>query len=323
MVKPIQNIFHRFSSVMRIGLALAILSSVFAFCAWSAEKIEIVRKPLEQIKILCQGKEVAVYHAGEALDKSFIHPLWTPDRRCVTYDSPADHIHHRALSVGWPDVSGIDFWAESNSPPGKRGFITPTSVKVQETKDGVRLVESNQWKSEGGDLLVEGRHEWNFLAPRGNLQIADVDLQLTAAVSEVVFGSEYNSDKKSPRTYHGLTFRIGPFADFRFYNSGNDEGDANCMGKAAKWCAISGLQNGGPITAAIFDHPGNDSHPTQFFALGQNMQFLSSSPNYSQPKILKKGETWRLRYRVIAAGQPEKGSAWDLEALWREYAQGR
>ena len=35
----------------------------------------------------------------EALDV-FIHPLCTPDRRCITYDAPADHLHHRALCVG-------------------------------------------------------------------------------------------------------------------------------------------------------------------------------------------------------------------------------
>jgi hypothetical protein len=164
---------------------------------------------------------------------------------------------------------------------------------------------------------VREERTWVFVPPRGNLQLVDVDIVLTAVAPEVVFGS----DPGKPREYHGLTLRMGPFEQPRFFNSEGNVGDEQCHGKLAKWCALSGIQNGQPVTAALLDHPTNDSHPTKFFVLGRGMQFISSSPNFSKPKVLKSGENWRLRYRVVAAGAPPNGQQWDLQSLWTEFAR--
>jgi len=277
------------------------------------------RGACEEIRVFAAGREAAIHHAGAALDKSFIHPLWTPDHRCVTYDAPADHIHHRGLCVGWPDVSGVDFWAEVNSPPGKRGRMIPREVTTAEIAGGgVAIRESNDWAREDGSVLVNEKREWRFLPPRGNLQIVDVNIALTAAQPEVIFGS----DPGKPREYHGLTLRMGPFQKPRFFNSEGAEGDQNCHGKPARWCALSGIQSGRPVTAAILDHPSNAAEPTRWFVLGTGMQFISTSPNFTKPKILKSGETWKLQYRIIAAGAPETGQLWNLDQLWREW-QGK
>jgi hypothetical protein len=281
----------------------------------AAGALSTTRGPSALIRVMQGGREAAIHHSGAALDKSFIHPLWTPDHRCITYDAPADHIHHRGLCVGWPDVSGMDFWAEVNSPPGRRGRMIPRDVSTAELPGGaVAIRESNDWARDDGSVLIKEKREWRFLPPRGNLQIVDVDLALTAAAPEVVFGS----DPGKPREYHGLTLRMGPFEAPRFFNSEGAEGDQNCHGKPARWCALSGVQSGRPVLAAILDHPSNDSHPTCFFVLGKGMQFISSSPNFAKPKILRSGETWQLRYRVIAAGAPRAGEKWDLDSLWSE-----
>jgi len=275
--------------------------------------------PSELIRVMSGGREVAIHHSGPALDKSFIHPLWTPDHRCVTYDAPADHIHHRGLCVGWPDVSGVDFWAEVNSPPGRRGRMIPRDVTMATLAGGgVAIREANDWAREDGSVLVKEQREWRFLPPRGNLQIVDVDIALTAAAPEVVFGS----DPGKPREYHGLTLRMGPFAEPRFLNSEGAEGDTKCHGQPARWCALSGLQSGRPVLAAILDHPGNDIHPTRYFVLGKGMQFISSSPNFAKAKILKSGDPWNLRYRVVAADAPER-EKWDLNALWNDMKEDR
>ena len=279
----------------------------------------IVRQAMEQIKIFFQDRETAVYHAGAALDKSYIHPLWTPDHRVVTYDSPADHIHHKGLCIGWPDVSGTDFWSEVNSKSGTRGKIVPRKVDTTEATDVDKtIVEQNDWQREDGTVLVHGRHEWTFHPPQGNLQCVDVDIRLTADAPEVTFGS----DPGTPREYHGLTLRIGPFTDVRYFNSEGIEGGQNCKGKPAKWCAASGTQSGRPVLAAILVSPQCEAFPTKFYIQDQGMQFISSSPNYGQPKILKQGETWHLQYRVIAAGTPPEGKSWDLGKLWEDYAAG-
>jgi hypothetical protein len=283
-----------------------------------ASQLVSQRQPREQITVLFQGKEVAVHHSGKALDKSYIHPLWTPDGRIITYDAPADHVHHRGLCVGWPDVSGVDFWAEVWAPKGRRGKILTQKLQTETLPDGPLLIrEQNDWQKEDGVTLVREERIWTFLPPRGNLQLVDVDIILTAVVSEVVFGS----DTGTPREYHGLTLRMGPFDQPRFFNSRGDVGDQECHSKPAKWCALSGIQSGRPVTAAILDHPSNDCHPTRFFVLGRGMQFISSSPNFGAPKVLKSGESWRLKYRVIAAGAPPQAEEWDIESLWKEFAR--
>lgn len=278
-------------------------------------RLSIDRRPREQVTVLVQGREVAVHHSGDALDKSYVHPFWTPDGRIITYDAPADHVHHRGLSVGWPDVSGVDFWAEVWSPKGRRGKILTRKLTTDTLPTGeARIREFNDWQTESGTTLIREERTWTFLPPRENLQLADVEIKLTAVAEQVVFGS----DPEKPREYHGLTLRMGPFDQPRFFNSAGDVGDEQCHGKLAKWCALSGIQSGRPVTAAILDYPSNDSHPTRFFVLGRGMQFISSSPNFGKPRVLKAGETWRLRYRVVAAGAPPEGESWDIESLWKE-----
>lgn len=283
-----------------------------------AEGLSVRRSPGQHVTVFSDGKEVAVHHSGKALDKSYIHPLWTPDRRIITYDSPADHVHHRGLCVGWPDVSGVDFWAEVWAPEGRRGKIVASSLLTDALPDGgARIRESNNWQKQDGTILLREERTWRFLPPRGNLQLVDVNIALTAVETEVVFGS----DPGKPREYHGLTLRAGPFGQPRFFNSEGDVGDKQCHGKPAKWCALSGVQSGRPVTAAILDHPSNDCHPTRFFVLGQGMQFISSSPNFGAPKVLKSGESWRLRYRVVAAGAPPKGESWDIDEIYADFCK--
>ncbi len=295
-----------------------IVLSVMSVCVLTAQADEgYVREMRDQVKIFHDGLEMAIHHSGEALDKPYIHPLWTPDRRIVTYDAPADHVHHRALSVGWPDVSGTDFWAEIWSPEGRRGKIATKNLVVEEYPDGSRrIIEFNDWEQENGAVLIKGEHRWTFHPPKGNLYLVDLDLKLTAIADEVVFGS----DPEKPRPYHGLTLRIGPWSNVRYYNSAGKEGGQNCRGVPAKWCAVSGDQHGRVCTTAILDSPKNSSHPARFYVQDRGMQFISSSPNYGEPNVLVQGQTWNLSYRVVAAGAPAEGEKWDIDVLWNEYA---
>ncbi|RJP26469.1 MAG: hypothetical protein C4527_15005 [Candidatus Omnitrophota bacterium] len=310
-----KNLIH---PLIRFIRTFFMIVGCFAVPLMSIASDPWIRQTREQIKILHAGRETAIFHAGAALDKSYIHPLRTPDRHCVTYDAPADHLHHRALCVGWPDISGCDFWAEINSPAGKRGNIIPISVDVIGLPDGsTRIVEVNEWRKEDGTLLLRGIHSWTFLPPQGNLQLLDLDLKLTAAVEDVIFGS----DPEKPREYHGLTWRIGPFENPRYFNSDGIEGGQDCQGKPAKWCAMTGWQHGRPVTVAILDSPANDSHPTRFYVQDQGMQFISSSPNFGKPKRLQNGESWHLQYRIVAAGAPPEGKEWEFHSLWNEYAR--
>lgn len=291
------------------GAALAIHFAGVASAdeSWSTQDLE-----RRQIEVEFNGGQVAVLHYGAALDKPYFHPIWTPTGQVITFDAPADHVHHRGLSLGWPDISGANFWSEVNSAPGTRGRIVTESVETHPIDDTLHLTERNRWLDPNGEVLLSGIQVWTFHPPQGNARLIDVDLRFEAIADEVVFGSDPNG----PVPYHGLCLRIGPFHDPVYFNSEGVEGGQACQGVAARWMAVRGLQFGRPALAAIFDHPENDEHPTPFYVQDQGMQFISTSPNHFEPKRLAAGETWRLRYRVIAAG-----NEWDLEALWNEYEQ--
>lgn len=333
--RPFVTIRYGMEAMMKKVMPFYIRLTAFAVCllglhtvAWGADdatqtaKAEVendwisTTEEQKDLTVFYKGREVAIYHTGPALDKPYFHPLRTPDGRVVTYDSPADHLHHRGLSIGWPDINGEDFWAEVNAAPGHRGHQDTRGQKV-ETNDAGEMVinEVNTWFTETGDVLLNESRKWRFYPPQGNLQIVDVDILFSPVAEKVVFGS--NPDK--PVEYHGLTLRIGPFEDVRFYNSEGAEGDTECHGKPAKWVAVSGTQAGRPVTVAFLDSANNDSHPAQFFVLGRGMQFISTSPNFSSPKVLYDGRTWRLTYRIVAAGAPPEGQEWDMERLWRDY----
>lgn len=303
------------SSIVLSGAAfltgLAAAADKDAESAWTSS-----HEAREEVTVFEKGREVAIYHSGPALDKPYFHPIRTPDRRVITYDAPADHVHHRGLSVGWPDISNADFWAEVNTPKGRRGKLATRGLKSEPHPDGGMVIgETNAWMAEDGTVLMNESRHYRFLPSRGNLQLIDVEMLFQALADEVIFGS----DPDKPREYHGLTLRIGPFDDVRFYNSEGDEGDVACHGKASRWVAVSGLQAGGPVTTAILDHQDNSSFPSNYFVLGRGMQFISTSPNFGKPKFITKGRTWRLRYRVVAAGAPPEGKPWDMQALWTEF----
>lgn len=314
------NLWRRIANPVSAVALVGVLICTVAGWAAGESQMKTERAQRTQIKVLSGEHEIAIHHSGAALDKPYIFPLRTPDRRVVTYDAPADHVHHRALCVGWSDISGVDFWAEINSRKGKRGIVVTKTLENEASAEGPSVIRQvNDWTAEDGNVLLTERRATTFHPPVGNLQLVDFDMLFTGVATETVFGSEGLEEGGHPRTYHGLTIRIGPFTEPRFFNSEGDEGDKNCHDKPARWCALSGSQHG-PVTTAILDHPGNDSHPTRFFVLGSGMQFISSSPNMAAPKTLKKGETWHLRYRVVAAGAPAEGETWDLDRLWREYA---
>lgn len=281
--------------------------------------LRALREERTQTKILLDGKEIAIHHSGTGLDKSYLHPLHTPDGHVVTYDAPADHVHHRGLAFGWADVSGEDFWAEIYSAPGHRGKMVQNNLKTSSTPEGaVVLREVNDWTAENGTVIVAEERTWTFYPPAVNLQLVDVETRLKAMQPEVTFGTEAFGPNQHPRPYHGLTFRIGPFLEPHYFNSEGNVGENDCYGKPAQWMAVSSGDDS--VTTAILDHPQNDSHPTTFSIYAGGMEFISSSPNMREPKILKEGEVWRLRYRIVAAGAPPDGKPWNIQHLWQEYA---
>lgn len=265
-----------------------------------------------EIEITFGDRLLAVYHYGEALDKPYLHPIRMPSGQAITYDAPADHIHHRGLSIGWPDINGYDFWSEFNSPEGKRGLITTEEVSVDTSDEGITLSSTNRWQTDE-TAIMKSVHRWVFHTPQPDTILIDVTFSFEA-LEPVTFGS--NPD--GPVPYHGLCMRIGPFANHQFFNAEGDGTGNELRGERSAWCAIRGTQFGHPIAVAILDHPENDSYPTPFAVYDAGMQFISTSPNSEEPKVLQPGDSWELTHRIVATSAP-----WAFGKTWDTFLDGK
>ena len=108
----------------------------------------------------------------------------------------------------------------------------------------------------------------------------------------------------------------------------NSEGHTggNCWGKRAKWISYSGKVKDKLLGIAMFDHPKNPRHPTNWHARSYGLcsanifgkRHFERLPDKSAGNyILKKGQSLTFRYRLYwHAG---KGEAKKIEAQYREW----
>lgn len=281
-----------------------------------------------EVQISTPAGPFATFHHGEGDRVPFLWPVLGPGGVEVTRAFPmekgrsgesADHPHHTSLWFAHGDVSGHDFWHDRD---GAR--IAPAGeVEVVEEDGAARVTSRHRWiTGEGVELLEEAR-TMTFLDLEAGRAI-DLDLRLTA-LQDVTFG-----DTKEGTFALRLHPALRPKGDVARGTAMNSEGDGAIWGKRARWVDYWGpVPHAGEdhvLGVAILDHPENLRHPTWWHArdyglVGANpfgIHDFERKPKGTGDHALAKGETLRLRYRVLLHDGP--GSASAIEGHWREWA---
>ena len=281
-----------------------------------------------EVQIATPAGPFATFHHGEGDRVPFVWPIVGPGGVEVTRAFPmdkgrvgesSDHPHHTSLWFAHGDVNGHDFWHDKDgariAPAGK--------AKVTEEDGAVRVASRHRWVTGEDVQLLEEARTMTFRDLEGGRAI-DLDLRLTA-ITDVTFG-----DTKEGTFALRLHPALRPKGDVARGTAMNSEGDEVIWGKRARWVDYWGPVPHGSqarvLGVAVLDHPDNLRHPTWWHArdyglVGANpfgVHHFERKPKGTGDHSLAKGETLRLRYRVLLHDGPGEQAA--IDRHWREWA---
>ncbi len=280
------------------------------------------------------GQPFSTLYPGVDVNRPYLYPLLTASGKRVTRGypletipgEPTDHPHQRGLFVASQNVSGYDFW--ENDPTYKRATI-PGKIVFREwtaTQSGAAqgtLGMVSDWISKEGVVLIEEKRSMTFYAEPRDSRMFDVDITFTAKQDAIL---EDNHDAV-------IGLRLGPAFDPM--NGGlavNAEGlrnQAEIRSQKSAWVDWQATLDGEPVGFMLMDHPANLNFPARWdirdYGLLManpfgNREFFTGkpSPNHEGGYRLGRGESIRLRYRILI-----HPATTDVHAQYKRFVEGR
>lgn len=299
---------RRFTPACCLGVASAWI--LFAACclptAAAQRHAEAIRaKPLAiqrsdtEVNVKHGDQLLVCYRYGRVPKKPYVAQLTSPSGAKVLRDAPVDHLHHHGLMFAWT-VDGVNFWEES--PTG--GVQVHRGWKNLRVEGGGRrgravLQEELAWNTPDGESLVEETRTLIVRAP------------VPGRPRLLTWHAEFTAGRDAPATltiggteYHGLGVRFVKAMDTRglHFNSAGGEEVAGTNGKPAKWSAYTAeVAPARSVTVAVFNHPANPRHPSEFFTMGETPPFAYLSNTLgvgTEPLRLRRGEKMSVCFGV-------------------------
>jgi len=262
------------------------------------------------------GVHFTSYNFGDVV-RPYLYPLVGPDGVNMTRHYPMkeiegetrDHIHHRSIWTAYGDVNGVDNWLEEGEHGGTKhkGFVKIVSGPVYG-----EFVAEGEWVDKDGRKILEEMRRVRFYNLPGDLRLFDYEVELIASEGDVKFGDTKEGGILSVRVATNMDVDRGG----QIQNAFGGINEAETWGKPAHWCDYSGPFSDGLWRGiAVFDHPENFRHPTQWHV--RNYGLMTANPfawSYYYPHkgmrgdyLLKSGEKLRFLYRVyIHRGDAEE-----------------
>jgi Methane oxygenase PmoA len=261
----------------------------------------VVNEQARRVDITIDGKPFTSYIWPTMLKKPVLYPLRTPKGTIITRGFPLeqrpgerlDHPHHAGLWFNYENVNGLDFWNNSDAikPDGapKMGTILQRAIVSAKSgsQQGELDVESDWVTFEKKVLLSEHTH----FVFRGGPGYRSVDriATLTALEEKVSFPDEKDgmlglrviraleipSDKPevfSDASGHPTTVaKLDNTGVNGTYLTSEAKKGGDAWGTRGRWCNLSGMVGGEPVTITILDHPENPGFPTYWHARGYGL----------------------------------------------------
>lgn len=260
----------------------------------SAEPVRAEQLP-DRIRVTVGGKLFTEYRYPEDQKYPYFFPVAGPrSGASVTTESSLPWPHHRSLFFGSDKVNGGNFWQDSLS----RGRIASQQARIErQGGDAVEISQTNLWTRPGAPAPFRDTRRIRISAPARDVRLIDFDVALTAL-----------EDVRIEKTNHSLfAARMAPAlsADSGgvMVNAAGERGETATFGKNSPWMDVSGQHWGVTEGLAILNHPKNRWSPPPWFT--RNYGFFSPTPFNWFPEgelRLRRGETLRLRYRVVVHG---------------------
>ncbi len=271
------------------------------------ESVQLETDSEGRLDVLVRGEFVTSYFSGPQWQRPYFHPVMGPYGDPVTRGFPmvrdapgetTDHPHHRGIYVAYGEVNGVDNWTEGSG----RGHTVHREFAALESGPVYGLADAlSDWVTpDKRSVLLRERRVMKFynVAPS---RLVDIDLTLTAAEEDVLFGDTKEGGIISLRVASSMDVARGG----RLENSYGAVNENEVWGKRADWCDYSGPVNGLTVGVAIFDHPKSFRHPTYWHA--RDYGLLTTNPfavstfeggGPSGEYVLPARDSLRFRYRI-------------------------
>jgi hypothetical protein len=297
------------SRLLLTGLFL--ISSFVA--AWPQSKVTAV-KVGSRIDISINDNLFTQYIFSDDEKYPFFFPVNGPSGFSVTSMRNSLYPHHSSLFFACDRVNGGNYWQEGL----ERGRIRTLRAEILKSgKDSVVIENECIWARPGTESPIRDVRTITITAPSKDLYQIDFEIRLDMLM-----------DVKIEKTNHSFfSARMAP--DLSAANGGKmvnaegntgEQGDNGTFGKKSPWMDCYGTRNGKTEGMAILQHPSNRWYPAPWFT--RDYGFFSPTPMYwpadeTAGTQLKKGETLKLRYRVLVHSGDTDAAG--IEAKFREY----
>lgn len=275
------------TSILLLLSILGISSQLFAQLPVSA-----IKKG-SKIDISINKNLFTSYIFSEEEKYPFFFPVNGPTNASVTSMRNANYPHHSSLFFGCDMVNEGNYWQE-DIPRGQ--IISLRADLIQ--SEGNQVVIENEciWRRPGAMAPIKDFRKITISAPSADLYQIDFDVTMEMLIDVTI-----------KKTNHSLfSGRIDP--DLAVINGGTmlnangDKGEKETFGKKSPWMDCSGKRGSAKEEGiAIMQHPSNNWYPSPWFT--RDYGFFSPTPMYwpenDKTTDLKKGQTIKLRYRVL------------------------
>lgn len=285
---------------------------LFEGTVYSANPVQLDIKG-DSIDVRIGGKPFTTYDYSVEEKKQpwpILYPVFGPNGVRMTRGYPMeeiegeskDHKHHQSIWVSHGDINGVSFWELSD----RHGYTKQNKFEAKDGPTAGRIVADLDWVDHDGNLIFEEERMITFWGTPETARLIDFDLLFKATKDDVKFGDTKEGGLISLRIAESIREkRPDGSAGGEIINAVGQKGEKEAWGKPAPWCDYSGPV--GDIVAGftIMDHPGNPFYPTRYHVRSYGLftanpfglsDFIDRSHDGS--KVLKKGESWHIRFRV-------------------------
>ncbi|MBA7562544.1 hypothetical protein ES708_04196 [subsurface metagenome] len=298
----------------KIILTAILVASLVGSKSLAQSKVTAVKTD-SKIDILINNSLFTSYIYSQDEKYPFFYPVNGPSKASVTSIRNGNYPHHSSLFFGCDKVNGGNYWQEGHN----RGQIISLRADIIES-GGEKIVIEDEciWKRSGANSPIKDVRRITITAPSDKMYQIDFDITLEMLMDVTIL-----------KTNHSLfSGRMDP--DLAVINGGimiNAEGaksEKGTFGQPSPWIDYSGERGKNIEGMTIMQHPSNKWYPSPWFT--RDYGFFSPTPMYwpedpEKGMVLKKGETIKLRYRVLVhSGNHETA---DIAGHFEEYRKSK
>lgn len=266
----------------------------------------------QRIDVTIRDKFFTSYRFEDDEKYPFFFPLNGPvSGGTVTSMRNGVYPHHSSLFFGCDRVNGGNYWQEGL----ERGRIVSMGARVLETGEKAVIEDECLWKRPDAEAPIRDRRRIVITSPSDSIYQLDFEIEMDMLTDVQI--EKTNHSLFSARIAEDLTVKQGGV----MVNSDGKTGEKDTFGQPAPWMDYYGKRRTGIEGIAILQHPSSRWYPSKWFT--RDYGFMSPTPMWfveeGDKTELKKGETVKLRYRVIIhAGTPENAQ---ISALFDQFCK--